>query len=128
MNDELQALHAELDELKQALELERAERSALPRLLIPKATEISREVISLGQDFELMKAAVDARLTELNRELPEGIAEGLMSVVNDLLLRQTDCIQGLVTVVTNLDERLRAIEELIAPALRGECRLVAQKV
>jgi hypothetical protein len=116
-------LRNEVDELRR--ELERAERSALPKLLIPAGAEHSRQIAALGQDFELTKAALDARLTELIQTLPAGTAEGIMTVVNDVLSRQIGSLESLVTVVTSLHERLAAVEELIAPVLRGEAKLVA---
>ncbi len=68
MNDHdtrIAALEATVAELKRALEAERRERAALPKLLLPNAAETRRMLADLETTLEMNVRAFDVRIAEV---------------------------------------------------------------
>jgi hypothetical protein len=114
-----EALEQRVARLEAALEAERREREALPKLVIPAAADMRRELAALEKTFELTRDAIDERLHALAERDPASAA--IFGSILGLIEKQADVVEALLN-------RTEHIERLLAPALEGRAKLVAQEV
>jgi hypothetical protein len=135
-DQQIAALERRIESLETQLAHERAERSALPKILIPAAAETERRVGALERDFDLTRAATDERLGEVADQARAGgqALEVLRHLIATLkALPAPDAGRGefdsiTLEILQSLVERQERVETLLGPILRGEARLMAERV
>jgi len=96
-DNELEALRHRISDLELALEAERRERAALPKLLVPQAAETRRALAELETTLEMNVRAFDARIAEVAAREPSAsgpplsleVARAAADYVREILARDS---------------------------------------
>jgi len=103
MNDteRIAKLETAVEQLQAALEAERTERGALPRLVLPELVQNRRNIEMLEENFGLTMKAMDSRFAELARPA-SGDDEQKWQSLFEIAQAQQGCIRDLYQSVQTL--------------------------
>jgi hypothetical protein len=95
--------------------------------VVPRAAEAGRVLIALENDFELTRQAVDARVGELSSQIasrgePAGQQQAATPAAAVIVP------EGIAEILHGMLDRIERVEKLLAPVLRGKCKLMAQAI
>jgi hypothetical protein len=81
---------------------------------------------SLEEDYTLHAKAVDARITELSARAPDGLtAPEIFGAFRSMAEGAKERDRHIIDIFTMFDDRVRAIEQLLLPALQGRAKIMA---